>query len=89
MFGPPFAHSNIVRFPLDPSPEPTFIPANTSELSIGEKIVNGDLKWHPAANEWTEIQTIGYRTVQASQKGLFRRRLKAPKAEDPDAKKIA
>ena len=71
------------------SPEPTFIPANTSELSVGEKIENGDLKWHPAANEWTEIQTIGYRIVTAPQKGLFRRRLKGHNEEQPGAKKIA
>jgi hypothetical protein len=53
---------------------PTFIPENTRELSVGEKIENGDLKWHQSANEWTEIQTLGYRTVKAPQRGLYRRR---------------
>lgn len=57
-----------------PTDTPTFIPENTHELFVGEKIENGDLKWHDSANEWTEIQTLGYRMVQASQKGLFRRR---------------
>lgn len=79
----------ILRLAMKISPEPTFIPANTLEISVGEKIENGDLKWHAAANEWTEIQTIGYRIVTAPQKGLFRRRLKTPKAEEPGAKKIA
>lgn len=52
---------------------PTFIPENTRELSVGEKIENGDLKWHQSANEWVEIQTLGYRKVKAPQKGLYRR----------------
>lgn len=57
----------------DDDGQPTFVPENTRELSVGEKIKNGDLKWHQSANEWAEIQTLGYRTVTASQKGLYRR----------------
>jgi len=53
--------------------QPTSIPEDTFELYVGQKIENGDLKWHDAANEWTQIQTIGYRIVKACQKGLFRR----------------
>ena len=53
--------------------QPNSIPENTFELFVGQKIENGDLKWHDAAHEWTEIQTIGYRIVKACQEGLFRR----------------
>ena len=55
--------------------QPTFVPENTHEISVGEKIENGDLKWHESAKEWAEIQTLGYRIVTAPQKGLFRRRM--------------
>jgi len=54
--------------------QPSFAPENTRVLDIGEKIENGDLKWHDSAREWTEIQTLGYRTVTTPQKGLYRRR---------------
>lgn len=57
----------------DDAGRPTFVPENTYELQVGTKIENGDLKWHPSAHEWTEIQTLGYRTVTASQRGLYRR----------------
>ena len=57
----------------DNAGKPTFVPDNTRELSIGEKIENGDLKWHQPAHEWAEIQTLGYRDVKASREGLFRR----------------
>jgi hypothetical protein len=58
----------------DDDGQPTFVPENTRELDVGEEIENGDLKWHQSANEWAQLQTLGYRTVKASQKGLFRRR---------------
>lgn len=61
----------------DDDGHPTFVPENTRELNVEEKIENGDLKWHQSANEWTEIQKVGYRTVRVSQKGLFRRRTTA------------
>jgi hypothetical protein len=61
----------------DEDGHPTFVPENTRELILEEKIENGDLKWHQSAKEWTEIQTVGYRTVKASQKGLYRRRTTA------------
>ena len=57
----------------DDEGQPTFLPENTRELSVGEKIENGDLKWHQSAQRWAEIQTLGYRIVKASQKGLYRR----------------
>jgi hypothetical protein len=70
-------HSYAYRCPImnhpDDDGQPTFAPENTRELDVGEKIENGDLKWHQSANEWAEIQTLGYRTVNAPQKGLFRR----------------
>ncbi len=65
----------IMKHPDDQG-EPTFLPENTRELAVGEKIENGDLKWHQSANEWAEIQTLGYKTVKASQKGLYRRYLR-------------
>ena len=74
------AHDAAARFRImnhpDDQGEPTFLPENTRELDVGEKIENGDLKWHQSANEWAEIQTLGYKTVKASQKGLFRRYLR-------------
>ena len=70
-------HESADRFWImnhpDDQGEPTFVPENTRELTVGERIENGDLKWHQSANEWAEIQTIGYKIVKASQKGLFRR----------------
>lgn len=69
----------------DDDGQPTFAPENTRELSVGEKIENGDLKWHQSANEWTEIQTLGYRTVKASQQGLYRRFMIARAAESEPA----
>ncbi len=65
--------------------QPTFIPKNTRELSVGEKIENGDLKWHNAARGWTEIQTLGYRVVRASQQGLYRRPNHAHELESQSA----
>lgn len=62
----------IMNHPDDEG-QPTFAPEDTRELNVGEKIENGDMKWHQSANEWVEIQTLGYRTVKASQKGLYRR----------------
>ena len=71
------SHSSAYRFCImnhpDDEGQPTSVPENTRELAVGEKIENGDLKWHQSANEWVEIQTLGYRIVKASQKGLFRR----------------
>lgn len=70
--------------------QPTFVPANTFELIIGEKIENGDLKWHTAAQEWTEIQTLGYRIVKAQEKGLYRRRVKDQNfGRDPERQKAS
>jgi hypothetical protein len=71
------SHSSAYRFCImnhpDDEGQPTSVPENTRELDVGEKIENGDLKWHQSANEWVEIQTLGYRIVKASQKGLYRR----------------
>ena len=70
-------HPSAYRFRImkhpDDEGQPTFLPENTRELNVGENIENGDLKWHQSAHKWAEIQTLGYRTVKASQKGLFRR----------------
>jgi hypothetical protein len=69
--------------------QPNFVPDNTIELYVGQKIENGDLKWHSAAKEWTEIQTIGYKIVKASQQGLFRRRIPNTNAESDQSRRLA
>jgi hypothetical protein len=70
----------------DDEGQPTFVPEDTRELSVGEEIENGDLKWHQAACRWAEIQKLGYRIVKASQKGLYRRYATAEPAEnEPNA----
>ena len=68
-----FAYKFCIMIHPDDDGQPTSVPEKTRELDVGEKIENGDLKWHQSANEWVEIQTLGYRIVKASQKGLFRR----------------
>ena len=77
IFSAQISHSSAYRFFIMNHPDyegqPTSVPENTRELDVGEKIENGDLKWHQSASEWVEIQTLGYRIVKASQKGLFRR----------------
>jgi hypothetical protein len=34
----------------DDDGQPTFAPENTRELDVGEKIENGDLKWHQSGS---------------------------------------
>ena len=77
IFSIDLANSSAYRFRImnhpDDEGQPSFVPEDTRELTVGEKIENGDMKWHQSANEWVEIQILGYRTVKASQKGLYRR----------------